>query len=155
MATTKEYHLTVNGHAYVVTLKSLSGERAEVEVDGENYEVDIQSIHQKGSPKRRTLRSSSQVAPAGGAPAAPAPAGPAPAAPSTPSGDAVAAPIPGAILEIYVKEGDSVEAGKDLLKMEAMKMENRISAPKAGKVSKIHVGVGDAVSQGQALIEIS
>ena len=68
--------------------------------------------------------------------------------------DSITAPIPGAILEVYVKEGDEVKADTDLLKMEAMKMENRISAPRAGKVAKLHVKAGDSVSQGQVLVEL-
>jgi biotin carboxyl carrier protein len=65
----------------------------------------------------------------------------------------VPAPIPGVILELYVKEGDEVKTGADLLKMEAMKMENLITAPRAGKIAKVHVKVGDPVGQGKALVE--
>jgi biotin carboxyl carrier protein len=66
----------------------------------------------------------------------------------------VTAPIPGAVLEVYVKEGEAVTAGQDLLKMEAMKMENRITAPRAGKVAKLHAKSGDPVRQGQVLVEL-
>ncbi|MGD7653921.1 MAG: biotin/lipoyl-containing protein, partial [Verrucomicrobiales bacterium] len=68
--------------------------------------------------------------------------------------DHVTAPIPGAVLEVYVKEGDEVKAGSALLKMEAMKMENRIDAPRDGTVNKVLVKVGDPVSQGQELVEL-
>ena len=145
----KEYHLCVNAHDYVITLKSLTGDRAELEVDGENYAVDIHSIRRKGSQKRRPSPGAQR-----------GPREPAQHAPSPPnmvagaSADGVSAPIPGAILEIYVKEGDRVESGADLLKMEAMKMENRIAAPRAGTVAKIHVKEGDPVSQGQVLVEL-
>lgn len=145
----KEYHLKVNGHDYVITLKSLAGDRAELEVDGENYAVDIQSIHRKGSPKRRPSPSAQRVASEHVA-----------HAPSPPDmgavgiADHVTAPIPGAVLEVYVKEGDSVKAGADLLKMEAMKMENRIAAPRDGTVAKVLVKAGDTVSQGQKLVEL-
>lgn len=143
----KEYHLNVNGHEYSLTLKSISGERAEVEVDGKIYSVEIHSIQQKGKPKRRELTRQMEAQPMSTPQAAPAMA---PVA----GANAVTAPIPGAILEIFVKKGESVNPGQDLLKMEAMKMENRITAPQKGEVSKIHVKAGDPVSQGQVLIEL-
>ncbi len=52
------------------------------------------------------------------------------------------------------REGDPVEAGTALLKMEAMKMENVIAAPRAGKVAKLHVKAGDTVGQGREMVEL-
>jgi biotin carboxyl carrier protein len=144
----KEYHLCVNGHDYVITLKSLSGDRAELEVDGKSYAVDIQSIHHKGAPKRRPSPSA-QRGPQESASHLPTP----PKMSGGATASTVPAPIPGVILELYVKEGDEVKTGADLLKMEAMKMENLITAPRAGKIAKVHVKVGDPVGQGKALVE--
>ena len=61
----------------------------------------------------------------------------------------------GKILEVKVKDGQSVEAGELLLVMEAMKMEHRIVAPKSGKISKISFSVGDQVQQGDTLVEMA
>ena len=81
-----------------------------------------------------------------------------PAAPKT-NGAAgpglVTAPIPGAVLEVFVKVGDKVEAGAAILKMEAMKMENTIAAPVAGTVASIAVAQGAVVEQGQELAVIT
>ena len=145
----KEYHLNVNGHDYKLTLKHISGERAEVEVDGKTYSVDIHSIQQKGKPRRRELARQMAAQPLSTPQSTPQVA----LTPNT-GANAITAPIPGAILEVYAKEGESVELGQDLLKMEAMKMENRITAPQKGEVGKIHVKAGDSVSQGQVLIEL-
>ena len=65
------------------------------------------------------------------------------------------APMPGKILEVKVKDGQSVEAGELLLVMEAMKMEHRIVAPMSGKISKISFSVGDQVQQGDTLVEMA
>ena len=94
-------------------------------------------------------------APVAAAPtAAPAPAA-APAAPSAPAGAAgsvtVTAPMPGNILDVKVKAGDSVKAGDTLLILEAMKMENEISAPQDGTVASVNVRKGDVVNSGDLL----
>ena len=90
--------------------------------------------------------------------AAPAPAAvpaPAPAAPAAPAGAAgavaVNAPMPGNILDVKVKPGDSVKAGDTLLILEAMKMENEISAPQDGTIATIDVRKGDVVDSGALL----
>ena len=94
-------------------------------------------------------------APVAAAPvAAPAPAA-APAAPAAPAGAAgsvtVTAPMPGNILDVKVKAGDSVKAGDTLLILEAMKMENEISAPQDGTIASIDVRKGDTVNSGDVL----
>ncbi|HIZ41059.1 MAG TPA: biotin/lipoyl-binding protein [Candidatus Gemmiger excrementigallinarum] len=96
---------------------------------------------------------------AAAAPAAPAPApAAAPAAPeasAAPAGAAgavvVNAPMPGNILDVKVKPGDSVKAGDTLLILEAMKMENEISAPQDGTIASVDVRKGDVVDSGALL----
>ena len=64
------------------------------------------------------------------------------------------APMPGKIISISVKAGDTVEKGQPLLVMEAMKMEHTISAPGDGKVEEVFYGVGDQVTEGAELVSI-
>lgn len=94
------------------------------------------------------------AAPAPAAAPDPAPAA-APAAPAAPAGAAgavaVNAPMPGNILDVKVKPGDSVKAGDTLLILEAMKMENEISAPQDGTIATIDVRKGDVVDSGALL----
>lgn len=65
------------------------------------------------------------------------------------------APMPGLVLKVLVKEGDTVQKNDPLLVLEAMKMETEISAPQAGTVDAVHVSPGTAVTSGQVLLEIS
>ena len=67
----------------------------------------------------------------------------------------VSASMPGTIVEVLVKVGDSVNAGDPVLISEAMKMETEVQAPIAGEVTAVHVQKGDAVTPNEALIEIN
>ena len=79
----------------------------------------------------------------------------APVAAAAPAGAAgavsVNAPMPGNILDVKVKPGDSVKAGDTLLILEAMKMENEISAPQDGTIASVNVRKGDVVNSGDLL----
>ena len=120
----KEYTITVNGVAYDVT------------------------VDEKGNGGTSAAPAAAPVAKA----VAPA-ATPAPAQKVSQAGNiSVMAPMPGKILSIKVKEGDSVHSGDVLLVLEAMKMENDIVAPKDGTVVSINTKVGDSVESAQVLI---
>jgi biotin carboxyl carrier protein len=66
----------------------------------------------------------------------------------------VAAPMPGNVLAVRVKEGDAVEAGQVLLVLEAMKMENNVSAPAAGRIARVLVEPGQQVQRAETLVEL-
>lgn len=61
--------------------------------------------------------------------------------------------IPGTIIEIFVKEGNEVRKGDEVLVLEAMKMKNRIKSPVDGSIKKVNVKVNDRVPKGEVLIE--
>ena len=92
------------------------------------------------------------------APAAPAPAAPkaAPKAAAKPaaSGEPVKSPMPGTILDIKVKEGQSVKSGDVLVILEAMKMENEIKAAKDAAVVSVDVNKGESVDTGTTLVTL-
>ncbi|HEY0297453.1 MAG TPA: biotin/lipoyl-containing protein, partial [Bordetella sp.] len=66
----------------------------------------------------------------------------------------LAAPMPGKIIAISVKAGDTVRKGQALLVMEAMKMEHTIAAPADGTVREVFYAVGDQVTEGAELAAI-
>ncbi len=61
--------------------------------------------------------------------------------------------MPGKIIEIFVKAGDEVKAGKPLLIMEAMKMENEMRASSDVKIKEVCIKQGDSVETGAVLIK--
>jgi acetyl/propionyl-CoA carboxylase alpha subunit len=66
----------------------------------------------------------------------------------------VTAPMPGKVLDVVVREGQTVAAGDPLVVLEAMKMETVASADAAGVVRKVHVTAGTLVEPGQLLVEL-
>jgi acetyl-CoA/propionyl-CoA carboxylase biotin carboxyl carrier protein len=66
----------------------------------------------------------------------------------------IRAPMPGVILDVRVKDGESVARGHALLVMEAMKMEHTLTAGNAGIVSGLGVRTGDRVREGDVLLSV-
>ena len=83
------------------------------------------------------------------------------AAPSAPKASAgagkvkITAPMPGKILSVKVKAGQSVAKGDVVMILEAMKMENEIVAPEAGTIASIDVNEGASVEAGAVLGSIN
>lgn len=147
----KQYKYTINGAQFDVTIDSIVGSKAKVEVNGIPFEVEMQgsSLVEEALP---TVSTEAAAAPA--APAA-APAAAAAAAKSGPgAGAPVKAPLPGVVTKILVKEGQGVKKGETVLVLEAMKMENNITAEADGTVTGICVSAGDSVMEGTTLITI-
>ena len=66
----------------------------------------------------------------------------------------VRAPMPGLIVRVNVKVGDTVQAGQGIVVMEAMKMENELRATAAGLVRSVEVSPGTAVEKGALLVSL-
>lgn len=63
----------------------------------------------------------------------------------------ILAPMPGKIVRVLVKQGDSVRARQGLVVIEAMKMQNEIRSPRTGTVERLLVSEGKAVNAGEVL----
>ena len=139
----KEYKLIINGNNYNVVINELEDTLAEVEVNGTPYQVTIDK------PIKKTPVSTVSRSPRVSAPRPQAVA----AAPSTGGAThTIHSPLPGVILEVTVKEGDTIKSGQKLVVLEAMKMENNIEADRDGVVTSIKVSKGDSVLECAPLI---
>lgn len=114
-----------------------------------------------GVPYAVSVEETGAAAPAVAAPAAAPVAAPA-AAPAAPEasaaageGDKVTSPMPGTVMDVKVKVGDTVAEAQVLLVLEAMKMENDIVAPHAGKITSVMVKKGDTVDTQDLLVTIA
>ncbi|MDA8236624.1 MAG: biotin/lipoyl-binding protein [Chloroflexi bacterium] len=66
----------------------------------------------------------------------------------------VRAIIPGRVVAVAVEPGDAVEAGQQVLVVEAMKMQNELRAPREGTVERVGVAVGATIEVGDLLVVI-
>ena len=141
----KAYKFKINGKDYAVTIGEAEGKMLSVNVNGADYQVELENAP-----------AAAPAAPVqAAAPAAAAPAAPAPAAPAAGAGEKVNSPLPGVIVEVSVKEGQTVKAGQKVAVLEAMKMENEIPAPKDGTITAIHVNKGDSILEGAPVVTIA
>ena len=122
-----------------------------VTVDGKAYDVVVEILDEGGAPA--ATRPAAHPAHVESAHVATPPAS-APAASGTAPGD-VPSPLAGKVVSIDVEPGQQVEAGAQLLTLEAMKMNTYVFAPAAGTVKQVLVAPGDAVNEGQGLVKIS
>ena len=142
----KSYKFKINGKDYAVTIGEAEGRMLSVNVNGADYQVELENAPVAAPAPVQT------AAPA--AAAAVAPAAPAPAARAG-AGEKVNSPLPGVIVEVSVKEGQAVKAGQKVAVLEAMKMENEIPAPKDGTITAIHVNKGDSILEGAPVVTIA
>jgi len=174
----QRYQVVVNGNTYTVTVKSLVGNTATVDVDGWEFQVAIGE--DDGSENIVPLVAAATGASVGSkqAPKAP-PAGVRSIPPSAPEGTSkkrasaleqlgpkkasvpqisgkgvVLAHLPGQIVEINVKVGFAVSQGDLLCKMEAMKMLNEVKATIDGSIKEILVKEQQNVLENQPLMII-
>lgn len=144
----KKYKFTIHGNEYDVHIKSVEDNIIDLDVNGSTYKVEVdKSIQPAKTPK--LVRARVAPPPQEAMPEELTSTPPA----SAPSGK-ISSPLPGTVINIMVREGDTVKVGQKLMILEAMKMENNIDSDKDGKVISIPVRPGQSVMEGDTLIEI-
>lgn len=122
----KTYTITVNGNVYDVTVEE--GEQAQG----------------AGAVNTADKAKAPQAKPAAK-----------PAAAQSAGSIKINAPMPGKIIAIKAKVGDTVKKDEVVIVLEAMKMENEIVTPSDGTVASINVAVGDNVEAGAVLASLN
>ena len=150
----RTYSYNVNGAQYDVTIESIQGQVAKMNVNGVLFDVEI-----LGAPLTEgdLPEAAAAVAPAAAAttPTPAAAAAPAPAAKGAAgAGTPINAPLPGVVTKVLVAAGQTVKKGETVVVLEAMKMENNITAECDGSVTGVCVAAGDSVMEGTTLVTI-
>lgn len=137
----KSFKFKVHHTNYKVNLLSHEGNTIELEVNGTKYDVKLQE-------EVKTTKTPTLVRSASKRPVEPLKVNP------SSKRTKIVAPIPGVIMAVDVKVGDTVKIGDRLIQLEAMKMENNITSEKSGKIIALHVTVGQNVLQNEVMIEL-
>ena len=146
-----EHHIIVDGQQYEVDFESVSGQpvfsllvdgdshEAYVYPDDGQWEVLLQGILYPvvvEDEREKRLKSSFGSGPA-------------------PSGEFfLKAPMPGLVISIPVKDGQTVSQGDVLVILESMKMQNELKSPRDGQISRLRVKEGDNVERKQTLLSV-
>jgi len=129
--------------AVVLSILSLDPPHARVAIDGAEeavtFLIEDDTIHLARGGASHSLRNIVH----------------APARRAAAAGDGrLVAPMNGRVVAVNVRPGDSVEAGRALVVLEAMKMEHVLNVPVSSRVKAVHVAAGAQVSPGQLLVEL-
>jgi len=146
----KRVTVIVEGREYIVEVGDLGESPIKAMVNNRTYQVDV--------PRQEAAQITGRPAPETRDEASPAVEAPPEVATelarSIPASDGsvISAPMPGNIIEVKVKAGDSVQPGDVLCVLEAMKMNNMIYADQAGVIDSVAVTAGQAVDYGAPLV---
>ena len=132
------FKYTINGNVYKVDINRIEDTVAEVEVNGTSYKVEM------NKPSKTQIVTINRPVQAATVPV------PKPQTASV-GASTLRSPLPGIILDILCKVGDTVRKGQKVIVLEAMKMENVINAERDGVVKEIKVNKGDSVLEGAEL----
>jgi glutaconyl-CoA/methylmalonyl-CoA decarboxylase subunit gamma len=143
------YKFKIKEKEYNVEIVSIENTVAKVNVNGEMYQIEVEQ--QLKTTKTPTLTRVLAVPSTESTPSIAKTA--APSIPK-PSG-LITSPLPGKVLDIFVKQGDKISIGQTIVCLEAMKMENNINSDREGIVAVIHAQKGDTVLEGATLIELA
>ncbi len=136
----KTYNFTIRGNKYTVNIHSFEENVIELEVNGTPYSVELeQKVKTTKTPKlvrpEKVKTEEKKIQDTSGT-------------------SKILAPLPGIIIKLAKKEGDTVKKGDVVMIMEAMKMENNILAEIDGIIKSVKISEGDSVLQGDVLLEI-
>ena len=140
------YKIKINDAEYEVYIRKVEDKKAQVTVNGENFEVEVEGLVINPTRMSINLTPKLNVKPVNTPVVKPV---------ATQSAYEVKPPLPGIILDICVKEGMKVHKGQVLYVLEAMKMENHIESDCEGTVEKIFSTKGEPVLENDVILIIN
>ena len=133
-----KYIVKVADKSYEVEIEDIYARPVIASVDGQVFEVnpenEVRQAPQSEAREFKAIEPSRQPASQGV------------------STNELTAPLPGTVIEIFVKAGDHIETGQVILIIEAMKMKNSIRSTRAGKIAEVLTSAGQTVAHKQTLV---
>lgn len=118
------FSVLVGGHSFEVRLPS-GGPATSASAHGRRFSVEVRNPRDASRGSKSALGSGRQN---------------------------VVAAMPGKVVRLLVKQGDTVETGQGLAVVEAMKMQNEMKATRPARVTDVRVRDGDTVAAGETLV---
>jgi glutaconyl-CoA decarboxylase len=133
-----KYVVKVADQTYDVVIEDIDARPVVARVDGQVFEVNPEPVGapaatDKPAPRKQLELSRQPASPIAGS-------------------NTLTAPLPGTVIEIFVKAGEQIESGQVVLVIEAMKMKNSIRSTRAGNIAEVMVNAGETVAHKQALV---
>ena len=154
----RRYTLDIGNREFVIDVQEVDADQFEVTVGNESYAVTLTGEQSVGgtivpAPQASAPRAAPAASATSAAPKAAAPAAAVSRKPASGGGKgALKAPMPGVVLEVSVKAGDTVTRGQQVAILDAMKMHNVIGAPRAGTIAEVCVDAGQTVGHGDVIV---
>jgi biotin carboxyl carrier protein len=134
----KEYKFKISGKDYTVSVDKVEEHIVNVTVNGSVHRVELEEKVAEVPVARPVVQRPVAAA----------------TTTATTNDKPLKSPLPGVILDIFVRTGDPVKQGQKVVLLEAMKMENNIDADKDGVIKEIRVSKGDSVNEGDTILII-
>jgi glutaconyl-CoA/methylmalonyl-CoA decarboxylase subunit gamma len=136
-----KYTVRIEEKTYEVEIEDIHARPVIARVDGERFEVHPENGLRPDAPEEAKPIVRIETTHPSAAPGS--------------NASELTAPLPGTVVEVFVKAGEEVEVGKVVLVIEAMKMKNSIRSTRAGKVAEVLVSAGQTVAHKQALVKFA
>ena len=131
-----KYVVKVADKSYEVEIEDIHARPVVARVDGQEFKVTPEKAPRQATPKETSGFKPGDLS-------------------TGISTSELTAPLPGTVIEVFVKPGEYVEMGQVMLVIEAMKMKNSIRSTRAGKVSEVLVNAGETVAHKQVLVKFA
>jgi len=136
-----KYSVTIKNKSYIVEIEDINARPVIAHVEGQSFEVipDTNPAECENKPEVKTVTTevkSFDLRNNG----------------ANKNVNEMTAPLPGVVIELFVKAGDEIEAGQVIVIIEAMKMKNSIRSTRAGKIAEVLASVNQTVAHKQVLV---
>ena len=136
-----KYNVSINNKPYVVEIEDVNARPVIAYVDGKRFEV-LPDANQSGMEEQAKVKKEAKEVHSFDLRK--------PVASLNPH--ELTAPLPGTVIDIFVKAGDVIESGQVIVIIEAMKMKNSIRSTRAGKIAEVLVSKMQTVAHKQVMV---
>ena len=133
-----KFTVKIADKTYGVEIEDIHARPVIARVDGQRFEVQPENGIKLGAPKEANEIKPFELPKQATSPGS--------------NTNEMTAPLPGTVIEVFVRAGEQIEAGQVIVIIEAMKMKNSIRSIRSGRIAEILVSAGQTVAHKQPLV---